>query len=106
MIGNNYVSCSPFRVPIARLAAAHAALKYRPQKKVVAVKKAAKLLSLGTCRCEALLVLPKQSPHARRLLPRDPEKTSGQASKSSPRNDMSEQLQKIPCQRRGFFDRN
>ncbi len=28
MIGNNYVSCSPFRVPIARLAAAHVALKY------------------------------------------------------------------------------
>jgi pyruvate,orthophosphate dikinase len=26
-IGQNYVSCSPFRVPIARLAAAHAALK-------------------------------------------------------------------------------
>jgi len=30
IIGNNYVSCSPFRVPIARLAAAHAALKHRP----------------------------------------------------------------------------
>jgi len=28
MIGLNYVSCSPFRVPIARLAAAHAALKH------------------------------------------------------------------------------
>ena len=28
-IGLDYVSCSPFRVPIARLAAAHAALKYR-----------------------------------------------------------------------------
>jgi pyruvate,orthophosphate dikinase len=28
MVGNNYVSCSPFRVPIARLAAAHAALKF------------------------------------------------------------------------------
>ncbi len=28
LIGNNYVSCSPFRVPVARLAAAHAALKY------------------------------------------------------------------------------
>ncbi len=52
MIGNNYVSCSPFRVPIARLAAAHAALKHRPVvekkpavKKVVAkkvVKKAVK----------------------------------------------------------------
>jgi pyruvate, orthophosphate dikinase len=31
MIGQNYVSCSPFRVPVARLAAAHAALKHRPQ---------------------------------------------------------------------------
>ena len=43
MIGNNYVSCSPFRVPIARLAAAHAALKHRPAKvaaKKPAVKKA------------------------------------------------------------------
>ena len=28
MIGNNYVSCSPFRVPIARLSAAHSALKF------------------------------------------------------------------------------
>ena len=27
-VGNNYVSCSPFRVPIARLAAAHSALKH------------------------------------------------------------------------------
>jgi pyruvate,orthophosphate dikinase len=27
-IGQNYVSCSPFRVPVARLAAAHAAIKY------------------------------------------------------------------------------
>ena len=29
MIGNNYVSCSPFRIPIARLAAAHSALKHK-----------------------------------------------------------------------------
>ncbi|MBK7317986.1 pyruvate, phosphate dikinase [Candidatus Villigracilis affinis] len=44
MIGNNYVSCSPFRVPIARLAAAHAALKHRPvvAKKPVAKKAAVK----------------------------------------------------------------
>jgi pyruvate,orthophosphate dikinase len=28
LIGNNYVSCSPFRVPLARLAAAHAMLKH------------------------------------------------------------------------------
>jgi pyruvate,orthophosphate dikinase len=33
MIGLNYVSCSPFRVPIARLAAARAALAY-PRKAV------------------------------------------------------------------------
>jgi pyruvate,orthophosphate dikinase len=45
LIGNNYVSCSPFRVPIARLAAAHVAIKHkgdarkngaRPVKKVAA----------------------------------------------------------------------
>ncbi len=29
IIGNNYVSCSPFRVPVARLAAALAALKHK-----------------------------------------------------------------------------
>jgi pyruvate,orthophosphate dikinase len=32
-VGLNYVSCSPYRVPIARLAAAHAALKQAPVKK-------------------------------------------------------------------------
>ncbi|MBS1250072.1 MAG: Pyruvate, phosphate dikinase [Chloroflexi bacterium] len=31
LIGLNYVSCSPFRVPIARLAAAQAAMKHRGQ---------------------------------------------------------------------------
>ena len=46
LIGNNYVSCSPFRVPIGRLAAAHVALKHpvaksAPKKKVVAKKKVA-----------------------------------------------------------------
>jgi len=34
-VGNNYVSCSPFRVPIARLAAAHAAIKYSTGKENV-----------------------------------------------------------------------
>lgn len=28
VLGNNYVSCSPFRVPVARLSAAHAAIKH------------------------------------------------------------------------------
>ena len=32
-VGLNYVSCSPFRVPIARLAAAHAAIKANRKKK-------------------------------------------------------------------------
>lgn len=50
-LGFNYVSCSPFRVPIARLAAARAAVKYSaakpaakksaPAKKSAAVKKSA-----------------------------------------------------------------
>jgi pyruvate,orthophosphate dikinase len=38
-LGINYVSCSPFRVPIARLAAAQAALRERSN----AVKRAATL---------------------------------------------------------------
>jgi pyruvate,orthophosphate dikinase len=29
LINQNYVSCSPFRVPVARLAAAHAAIKHK-----------------------------------------------------------------------------
>ncbi len=37
-VGMNYVSCSPFRVPIARLAAAQAAVKFGPS----AVAKAGK----------------------------------------------------------------
>jgi pyruvate,orthophosphate dikinase len=31
LIGNNYVSCSPFRVPVARLAAAQATIKHAPK---------------------------------------------------------------------------
>jgi len=42
MIGNNYVSCSPFRVPIARLAAAHAALTHTVAAKKPAAKKIVK----------------------------------------------------------------
>jgi pyruvate,orthophosphate dikinase len=41
LIGLNYVSCSPFRVPIARLAAARAALLNAPRTAGKAVKKAA-----------------------------------------------------------------
>ncbi len=38
-VGMNYVSCSPFRVPIARLAAAHAALEDKPKAKKRGKKK-------------------------------------------------------------------
>jgi pyruvate,orthophosphate dikinase len=41
IIGNNYVSCSPFRVPIARLAAAHSALRHRPQKQTAGTSRRA-----------------------------------------------------------------
>jgi pyruvate,orthophosphate dikinase len=42
-VGLDYVSCSPFRVPIARLAAAHAAIKQEPNaKNNGSVKKAKK----------------------------------------------------------------
>jgi len=39
LIGLDYVSCSPFRVPIARLAAAQAAVRFKPKKKEKAKKK-------------------------------------------------------------------
>jgi pyruvate,orthophosphate dikinase len=41
-IGLNYVSCSPFRVPVARLAAAHAALADEAPKAANGAPKAAK----------------------------------------------------------------
>ncbi len=41
MIGLNYVSCSPFRVPIARLAAARAALTYPTKPAAKSIKKPA-----------------------------------------------------------------
>jgi len=54
IIGNNYVSCSPFRVPIARLAAAHSALKHRPQKTTAkAKKKAASKTKAGKTKIKA-----------------------------------------------------
>ncbi|MBI3586789.1 MAG: pyruvate, phosphate dikinase [Ignavibacteriales bacterium] len=42
LLGLNYVSCSPFRVPIARLAAARAALMNAPKKEIKAKKKTSK----------------------------------------------------------------
>ncbi|HEX8991654.1 MAG TPA: putative PEP-binding protein, partial [Anaerolineales bacterium] len=50
LIGNNYVSCSPFRVPIARLAAAHVALKYRSNGGKVTKKAARRTVKKATAR--------------------------------------------------------
>ena len=61
MIGNNYVSCSPFRVPVARLAAAHAALKHRPQKASVAKSRANGRVS----KAKAIKKSPKRKSAAR-----------------------------------------
>jgi len=47
LIGLNYVSCSPFRVPIARLAAARAALLNAPK---AAAKRPARLKARGTAK--------------------------------------------------------
>ncbi|MDO5110105.1 MAG: hypothetical protein Q4D59_09265, partial [Erysipelotrichaceae bacterium] len=40
-VGLNYVSCSPYRVPIARLAAAQAAIRQNTPPRAAAVKEAA-----------------------------------------------------------------
>ena len=40
-VGLDYVSCSPFRVPIARLAAAHAAIKAKQKPKAAKTAKVA-----------------------------------------------------------------
>ena len=41
-LGLTYVSCSPFRVPVARLAAAQAALEDEAEAKAKGAKKASK----------------------------------------------------------------
>jgi len=48
MIGLNYVSCSPFRVPIARLASAQAALRHPAQPVVPKIVKDARPATKGT----------------------------------------------------------
>jgi pyruvate,orthophosphate dikinase len=53
LIGLNYVSCSPFRVPIARLAAARAALLDAPRTARKTVKKAAPVRKAAKKRIKA-----------------------------------------------------
>ena len=51
-----YVSCSPFRVPVARLAAAQAALKEKAQSPAAAVKKVAKKAAAAPVKVAAKAV--------------------------------------------------
>ncbi|MBN2117924.1 MAG: pyruvate, phosphate dikinase [Anaerolineales bacterium] len=71
IIGNNYVSCSPFRVPIARLAAAHSALKHQPQK--ATAKKAAPKTSSPKGKKAAAKPAAKKAP-AKKTAARKPAK--------------------------------
>jgi len=50
MIGLNYVSCSPYRVPVARLAAAQAAMKHGGKPESPAAKKASRKASKKSAR--------------------------------------------------------
>ena len=70
--GLNYVSCSPFRVPIARLAAAQAALKAeKTAKKAVTGKKA-----------PAKKVVAKKAPIAKKVAPKKVVKKAAPAKKA------------------------
>ncbi len=61
LIGNNYVSCSPFRVPIARLAAAQVALKHRLDgKKVVKPSKKGPASKIRKTKTNAKRKAPKR----------------------------------------------
>ena len=60
-IGLDYVSCSPYRVPIARLAAAQGAIKSKPAKKASAAKKPASKAKSASAKKTAAKVEPKSS---------------------------------------------
>ncbi|MEI0604585.1 pyruvate, phosphate dikinase [Brachyspira alvinipulli] len=60
-IGLDYVSCSPYRVPIARLAAAQGAIKSKPAKKASAAKKPAAKAKSASAKKTAAKVEPKSS---------------------------------------------
>ncbi|MBU0486599.1 MAG: pyruvate, phosphate dikinase [Bacteroidetes bacterium] len=56
IVGMDYVSCSPFRVPIARLAAAQAAIRF-PRKPAAAAKKASKPKAKAKAKGKKLVVV-------------------------------------------------
>jgi len=53
LVGLDYVSCSPYRVPVARLAAAQAAIKHAPTRKAAGKKAATKKAGRKTAKKKA-----------------------------------------------------
>ncbi|MFA7330209.1 MAG: pyruvate, phosphate dikinase [Candidatus Delongbacteria bacterium] len=76
-LGLNYVSCSPFRVPIARLAAAIAELKQNPPAKKAPAKKA-------VAKKVAKVAKPAVKPVAKKVAPKVAPKAAKPVAKKAP----------------------
>ncbi|WP_304354644.1 pyruvate, phosphate dikinase [Brachyspira innocens] len=75
-IGLDYVSCSPYRVPIARLAAAQGAIKSKPAKKSAA-KKAPTKASASAKKTAAKVEVKKSASKKAAVAKKTPSKSSG-----------------------------
>ena len=75
-IGLDYVSCSPYRVPIARLAAAQGAIKSKPAKKS-ATKKAPAKTSASAKKTAAKVEVKKSASKKAAVAKKTPSKSSG-----------------------------
>ena len=80
-IGLDYVSCSPYRVPIARLAAAQGAIKSKPAKKSAAkkapAKKATAKASANAKKTAAKVEVKKSASKKAAVAKKTPSKSSG-----------------------------
>ncbi|MDO6993088.1 pyruvate, phosphate dikinase [Brachyspira innocens] len=84
-IGLDYVSCSPYRVPIARLAAAQGAIKSKPAKKSAAkkapAKKAAAKASASAKKTAAKVEVKKSASKKAAVAKKTPSKSSSKKKK-------------------------
>ncbi|WP_020005058.1 pyruvate, phosphate dikinase [Brachyspira innocens] len=84
-IGLDYVSCSPYRVPIARLAAAQGAIKSKPAKKATAkkapAKKAAAKASASAKKTAAKVEVKKSASKKAAVAKKTPSKSSSKKKK-------------------------
>ncbi|MEI0516394.1 pyruvate, phosphate dikinase [Brachyspira murdochii] len=80
-IGLDYVSCSPYRVPIARLAAAQGAIKSKPAKKSAAKKAPAKKASASAKKTAAKVEVKKSAAKKAAVAKKTPSKSSSKKKK-------------------------